>query len=116
MFSKELSRIYELRYLIQTHKCLSEHFRDFDNPLMDDSSKMQAFRSIEKELQGLDSASWDMLKREIIRKKKITWTQLMDKMNEVRGYNYLARMGCKNIQFISPSPRSDVPPKKRTHS
>jgi hypothetical protein len=64
---------------------------------------MQAFSCLEKELQGLDSVSWDVLKEEIIRKKKITWIQLMDKMNEVRGYNYLARMGCQNIQFISPS-------------
>jgi hypothetical protein len=105
MFSKELPRIYELRFLTQTHKYLPEHFHDFDNSLSNSSSKMQDFSSLEKELQGLDSTSWDMLKSEIICKKKITWPQLMDKMNEVRGYNYLAKMGCKNIRFISPSPR-----------
>jgi hypothetical protein len=108
LFSKELSRIYELSCLTQTHKHLSEHFHDFDNSLINSSSKMQTFSCLEKELQGLDSDSWDVLKREIISMKNITWTQFIDKMNEVRGYNYLSKMGCKNIKFITPSTKRSV--------
>jgi hypothetical protein len=94
--------------LTQTHKHLAEHFHDFDNSLSNEPSRMQAFSFLEKELQRLDADSWDVLKCEIIRMKNITWTQFIDKMNEVSGYNYLSKMGCKNIQFISPSTKSGV--------
>jgi hypothetical protein len=108
LFRKELSRVYELRFLTQNHKCLPEHFLDFDNSLNNNQSKLQAFEHLEKELQGLDSPSWDMLKCEISRMKNITWTQFIDKMNEARGYNYLSKMGCNNIQFISSSAKRGV--------
>jgi hypothetical protein len=65
-------------------------------------------REIERDLQPLDNVAWEVLKRDLIplvtkRHRKRGWQQLLDKLNEAKGYNYLVGIGCTQVEFI---PRS----------
>jgi hypothetical protein len=60
---------------------------------------------LECELQGLDAEAWEFLKSEAKPRLKTAhptrgWQQLFDTLNEAKGYNYLARIGCTDIKFI----------------
>ncbi|SRR6266446_1317356 len=76
----------------------------------DNAIKLKHFRDIEAELQGLDSRSWDRLKADLVpllttRGPRRGWQALFDKLNEAKGYNYLVRIGCRDVQFV---PRSSA--------
>ena len=56
-------------------------------------------------VQGLDAEAWEFLKGEALPRLKAQhsprgWQQLFDTLNEAKGYNYLDRIGCKEIKFI----------------
>jgi hypothetical protein len=77
---------------------------------VDDANQIQAkhVREIESDLQGLDAAAWELFKQDLIplvkkRHPERGWQALLNKLNEAKGYNYLVRMGCTDVQFI---PRS----------
>jgi hypothetical protein len=99
---EELPRIYEL------WKQSYEASDAYDFEIKDDPSQAKHLRDIESELQGLDVASWERLKCDLIplitkRDARRDWQPLLDKLNEAKGYNYLVRIGCTEVEFI---PRS----------
>ena len=105
MFRKELPRVYELRDQIEARGSPSAYFQDFDHSLRDQPSKMRAFRALEDELQGLDPASWEFLRKEALpylttRDETRGWQQLFDILNQARAYNFLKTIGCSSVRFI----------------
>jgi hypothetical protein len=65
-----------------------------DNPV-----KRKHFLHLEAELAGLDTAAWTYLRAQVLplfeRRHEVRgWQAAFDKLNEAKGYNYLARMGC----------------------
>ncbi|MGO9147507.1 MAG: hypothetical protein ACLQDF_14175 [Desulfomonilia bacterium] len=110
MFRKELPRIYELRDLITVPSQDALFQENFDSSLRDSPDKKSAYKDWEEDLQGLDSAAWDYYKtrsKSLLTKKhpKRDWQELFDARNEVKGYNYLRRIRCKDVSFISPFSR-----------
>ena len=107
MFRSELPRVYELRDLIDNPSAPGAYFQDFDNSLRDDDiSKKQTWLARERELQRLDSNSWQLLKCEslpylIARDAKGRgWEQLISILNQARAHNYLVDQGCSQVCFI----------------
>jgi hypothetical protein len=94
---------------------LSELRREAGDPSpyyfdVEDANRIQAkhVREIESDLQGLDATAWELLKQDLIPLVKKPqpergWQQLLSKLNEAKGYNYLVRIGCADVQFV---PRS----------
>lgn len=107
MFRKDLPRIYELRDIITVCSPDALFQNDFDTSLRDSSDKKLAYEDWEKDLQGLDSDAWNCYKDRmhplLNKKSKRGWQAVFDVRNEVKGYNYLRSIGCKDISFISPS-------------
>jgi hypothetical protein len=106
IYRKELPRLYELRDQFQSPP--SREAYNFE--IGDNRIKLKHFRDLEAELQGLDPVSWDLLKAELTplfirRDPKRAWQPLFDKLNEAKGYNYLVRMGCTNVEFVPRSSR-----------
>jgi hypothetical protein len=107
MHRKDLPRIYELHDL---HPEPGAYFHDLDRTLTEWPIKLACFQEVEVELQGIDPAAWAYLKCEV--EPLLTaydqvrgWQQLWDMLNQARGYNHLARLGCSDLRFI---PRSTV--------
>jgi hypothetical protein len=104
-------RIYALRRLVDARYSATAYFSNLDDTLNEHQIARKAFRDIEVQLRGLDATAWRFLKHEVmpylaIRDPKRGWTQLFNLLNQANAYNYLARIGCKDISFI---PRSSVP-------
>jgi hypothetical protein len=100
LVSKDLPMLSELRVD-------SRHAYNFE--VTDNLIQAKHLRDIESELQWLDAASWDELKRELIplatkRDSKRGWQPLFDKLNEAKGYNYLVSIGCTEVKLIPRSP------------
>jgi hypothetical protein len=95
----DLARLYELG----DEAGGSPGSYDFD--VGDNRIHLKFLRDLENELQGLDSASWDLLKSEaapLVAKKdmKRGWQPLWDKLNEAKGYNYLVSLGCSEVGLV----------------
>jgi hypothetical protein len=121
MHRKELSRIYELCDLLPNPLPPGAYFRDFDKNLTESPHdgvmtlvnciarvRRKQFRDIESDLQGLDAAAWTYLKAEVaplLTAKHETrgWQPLFDKLNQVKAFNYLIRIGCSDVRFIPES-------------
>jgi hypothetical protein len=116
MYRKALPRIYELRDIAQNPPSREAYFSDFDGKLEESPVRLKHFRDIEAELQGLGAAAWHDLKARIVplltaKREKRGWQPLFDTLNEVKGYNHLAGIGCTNIRFIPvPSVRGQKSP------
>ena len=109
MYRATLPRIYELKDLLRDPEAPKSFFKAFDCRLGISNQIMQAFVEREAELQQLNPISWNVIKEKAkplleIKDKKRGWHQLIDTLNEVRGYNYLSRLGCTEPRFI---PRAD---------
>jgi hypothetical protein len=102
--SDELRRISQLRdYSIKLNSPKA-YFRADDDKLSN-PHKRKFFVALERELQGLDAEAWEFLKGEALPRLKAQhskrgWQQLFDTLNEAKGYNYLVRIGCKEIKFV----------------
>jgi hypothetical protein len=119
MFRKQLPRIYELRDQIENPESPNSCFQNLDNNLQD-SNAMLAFRRIEDDLEGLDFATWEFLKKEAsVYLNK--WDEKSRRNGELRGrepllniiyqakaYNYLRKKGCSDIHFIPRSKKNDI--------
>jgi predicted small metal-binding protein len=119
MFRKELPRIYELRDQIKNPDSPNSCFQNLDNNLQDPSA-MQAFRRIEDDLEGLDFAAWEFLKKE--GSEYLTkWDEksrrdgkprgrepLLNIVYQAKAYNYLRKKGCSDIHFISRSKKNGI--------
>jgi len=97
MSRKELPRVYELIDQMQTDPLKTE-FQHFEKSLRDEPSKKRAFLALEHELQRVDLKVWDHFKREVAGIS--TWRELMDRINELKGYIYLSSIGCEDINPI----------------
>jgi hypothetical protein len=100
----ELRRISQLRDYSINLNSPKAYFRAADDKLSN-PHKRKFFVALECELQGLDAEAWAFLKNEALPRLKAThstrgWQQLFDTLNEAKGYNCLARIGCKDIKFI----------------
>ncbi len=100
----ELQRISQLRDYSINLNSPNAYFRAGDDKLTN-PSKRQFFVALESELQGLDDEAWKFLKCEALPRLKSPhptrgWQQLFDTLNEAKGYNHLARIGCADIKFI----------------
>jgi hypothetical protein len=101
MKNSEFPRLCQLRDKLP--KLPSNNAYNFD--VQDNAIKLKHFRDIEAELQGLDSRSWDQLKTDLVpllttRDPERGWQALFDKLNEAKGYNYLLRIGCRDVEFV----------------
>ena len=102
--SDELQRISQLRDYSISLNSPKAYFRAGDDKLTN-PSKRQFFVALESELQGLDDEAWKLLKAEALPRLKSPhptrgWQQLFDTLNEAKGYNYLAGIGCTDVKFI----------------
>jgi hypothetical protein len=110
MFRTQLPRIYELLDLVVDPRPSDVYSNGFENFFRNSPHARQQYRSLEKELQGLDETAWAALKTEaspyLMRKDKKGrgWQQLFDILGQARAYNYLEGTGCSSVSFI---PRSD---------
>jgi len=100
----ELQRISQLRDYSINLNSAKAYFRANDDKLTN-PSKRQFFVALESEFQGLDDEAWQFLKGEAMPRLKSPhptrrWQQLFDTLNEAKGYNHLARIGCTDIKFI----------------
>jgi hypothetical protein len=106
MFREELSRVYELRDLIENPSAPTAYFQDFDNSIRDDPSKKLVWLVREEQLRGLDANSWEFLKTEALPyltkgdPKARGWQQLITILNQAFAYNFLKFIGCSNVRFI----------------
>lgn len=96
MFRKELPRVYELIDLTKDINHKSAYFHDFECSYRDESTKREIWQIREKQLQSLDQVSWEALKDKASPylmktdyEKAGWWHQLIETLNEARGYNYL---------------------------
>jgi hypothetical protein len=102
--SDELRRISQLRDYSVKLNSPKTYFR-VDDDKLSNPHKRKLFVALERELQGLDAEAWEFLKGEALPRLKAQhstrgWQQLFDTLNEAKGYNYLVRIGCKEIKFI----------------
>jgi len=107
-------RIYELRRLGDAKDSMMAYFSNLDDTLKENRIARKAFRDIEVQLRGLDSTAWRFLKQEAtpyltIRDPMRGWAQLFNLLNQANAYNYLVRIGCKDVTFIPRSPRRRTP-------
>jgi hypothetical protein len=56
-------------------------------------------------LAGLDAVAWAHLLAQVVplfekRHEVRAWQAAFDKLNEAKGYNYLARIGCTHVHFV----------------
>ncbi len=103
-----LPRVFEMKNLVAGSASPKAFFQNFEPSLKEIPLKFARFRELEGLLQGLDAAAWDFLKSEIrplllARDEKRGWQQLFDKLNQARAYNYLQRVGYRDIRFIPES-------------
>jgi hypothetical protein len=102
--SDELRRISQLRAYSVKLNSPKAYFQADDDKLSN-QRKRKFFVALERELQGLDVEAWEFLKGEALPRlnaqhSKRGWQQLFDTLNEAKGYNYLVRIGCKEIKSI----------------
>jgi hypothetical protein len=107
MFRNELPRVYELIDLTENLHEPCAYFHNFESSYCDEASKREVWQNREKQLQALDLNSWKVLKHKAssyLTKPDYVkggwWHQLIEALNEARGYNYLKSIGCSNIKFI----------------
>jgi hypothetical protein len=110
--ANELQRVSELRDYSIGLQSAKAYFRAGDDKLTN-PHKRKFFVSLERELQELDAEAWQFLKGEVLPRLKARdptrgWQQLFDTLNEAKGYNYLRRIGCKDIKFIPRANRENV--------
>jgi hypothetical protein len=108
VYRGELPRIFELRDLVQHSSSRDAYFQNFEKSLSEIPQKLQQFRDIERDLQGLDAEAWAFLKSEVApllaaKDPKRGWQLLFDKLNQAKAFNYLREAGYLNIRFVPPS-------------
>jgi ribosomal protein L30 len=103
--SEEFPRIYELRALLPRELPEGVRFPALDNTIYEFPPKRKFLQSVERDLEKLDPLAWGALKAKVpaLLKKHPTrvWEPLYDTLNEAKGYNYLARIGCSDVHFIA---------------
>ncbi|MBB3571988.1 hypothetical protein [Rhizobium sp. BK491] len=104
----DLQRVYELRDLLPDPVPPGAYFANFDETLTSYAVKKKVFLEIEEDLQGLDHDAWAFLKKELAplltaKDPDRGWQQLIDKLNQAKGYNHVKHLGCTDVRFIPES-------------
>ena len=97
----EFHRVSELRDLAIELHSPEAYFRADDDKLSDPWPR-KFLLALECDL---DAEAWEFLKSEARPHLKAPdqrrgWQQLIDRLNEAKGYNYLVSIGCENVSFI----------------
>jgi hypothetical protein len=109
VYREHLRRLYELRD--ENPLSPNSYFQNFEKTL-DNKVARKVFCDVEAQLQGLDASAWNFLKQELApllatKDPQRGWEPLFNKLNQAKAYNYLARIGCQNIEFIPCSPKKN---------
>ena len=102
----ELSKVYQLIDLIKDRAHHDSYFQNFEQSIGEEPSKPRIWLAREKELQRLDSESWDFLKNEALpyltarNNRGRGWEQLISILNQARAHNFLLDSGYSDIRFI----------------
>jgi hypothetical protein len=104
MERQEFPRLYELREQVEGPESAHAYVAYLSRPSLK-GCILKDFREREADLQGLDDPSWKYFKRELVplltrKDPKRGWQALCDKLNEAKGYNYLVRIGCREVTFV----------------
>lgn len=70
--------------------------------------RVRIYERLENELSQLDDNSWARLKEDLLSLCLLShpereWVKLFEKLNEAKGYCFLKKLGCKDIEFIARS-------------
>lgn len=112
MSRHELPRIYEIHDSINKFVFPQSFFIDFDNSIASNPIKRIHFLHIESELAKLDAKAWEQLKAKTVPHfqkphEKRAWSPAFDKLNEAKGYIYLIKTGCSDVEFIPENSRGN---------
>ncbi len=108
-FRNKLPRFYELKDLIVDPSKPDAYFQNFEAHLKGEDVIFETFAHWEKNLQELDSAAWNVLKRKAsgyLQRRDPSgraWQQLFDVLGEASAYGYLKSDGCLEVHFIPES-------------
>lgn len=110
MSRHEMPRIFELHDSINGPLSPNSLFHDFEDSIAVNSIKRERFIDLDSELVGLSLAAWEQLKKEVLPtctkwSRKRGWEEAFNKLNQAKGYNYLLKAGCTNVEFIPLSSR-----------
>jgi len=103
---EDYPRLFEL-YREAKQRGLNNFFQDLAGK-MKKTPDFDVFRNLEEDLSALDSKSWADFKSKVFRcsmekQEPRGYSQLVDCLNEVKGYLYLKEQGYSNIEFIPES-------------
>lgn len=110
MSRHELPRIYEIHDSINKLVFPQSFFVDFDNSIASNPLKLIHFLHIEGELAKLNAKAWEQLKAKAVPlfqkpHENRAWSPAFDKLNEAKGYIYLVKTGCSDVEFIPENSR-----------
>lgn len=105
-WSEDYPRLFEL-YREAKQRGLNNFFQDLAGKIKK-TPDFDVFRNLEEDLSALDSRSWADFKSKVFRcsmekQEPRGYSQLVDCLNEVKGYLYLKEQGYSNIEFIPES-------------
>jgi hypothetical protein len=91
----------------------NSYFYKFWNDFESEPLRIKAFTLLEEELQSIDNLSWIQLKEEasnlcLHHNVDRGWSKLFEKLNEVKGYQFLKTLECKDITFIPRSKNNGI--------
>jgi len=100
-------RLYELKELGGDNP--DSYFNNLEELL---KNQTNCYTSLAKDINRLDKDSWEFLRKECSNDlcnpdEKRGWSQLFNKLNEVKGYIHLLEKGCNNIKFIPKSTKNN---------
>ena len=108
-FRNELPRVYELKGMLGDPSHPDAYFQNFEKGLLEknSTSKLNAFRKLERWLDALDDAAWQDLRQRaapLLLKWESGrgWQTLFDILHsEARAFGYLQSIGCTGVHFIA---------------
>ena len=107
-FRNELPRVYELKDMLVDSSHPDAYFQNFEKGLLETTSKLNAFRKLERWLDVLDDAAWQDLRQRaapllLKRESGRGWQKLFDILHsEARAFVYLQSICCTGVHFIAP--------------
>ena len=106
-FRNELPRVYELKDMLVDSSHPDAYFQNFEKGLLETTSKLNAFRKLERWLDVLDDAAWQDLRQRaapllLKRESGRGWQKLFDILHsEARAFVYLQSICCTGVHFIA---------------
>ena len=100
---EDYPKLFEL-YKVAKQRSLNNFFQELADKIQN-TPDFDVFRKLEEGLSVLDSNSWNDFKPTVLqcsmKKNEFRgYSQLVDCLNEVKGYLYLKEQGYSNIEFI----------------